>query len=211
MRSTNWPGVIVAVLGLVFLIFDLGSDAWLAYQYWYDRTFYSQNSTRNINSFLYEDWNQYLNYNISKACEDQYLCSYEPTTSIVPTQKCKEEIYEEIGFNPPHHQLGAEDSALFMYLTIAVLLLGGVLQTGIALFSCYKRNNFWISPKLIKVITVVACLILLGPVVLYLYIIFRSVKGANDEEVTRYKPIVGNLKFAEVHAATYPQYYLIDV
>ena len=116
-------GIIAGIFGIFFILFDIGSDIALAYQYHQDTHFY-----RMYPEIMIKKTNITTRYNISRECVDQYLCPSTTATSTFPTSRCKFLIREKLQIDPPKYQLeGLTFDA--MLATISFIGLGGFVQT----------------------------------------------------------------------------------
>ena len=151
-------------------------------------------SRNNLTGFL----------NISQECKDQYLCPKSPQTSTIPTTKCEVEIREKLGLDPPKHQLQGSTSDI-MWATICFILVGGIVQTIIGIWMACRSSSCSVLPTIVKVVMVSLCPILMGPVVVYAFLIIQSTKGIKEDDSHKFKLILGYLKMGEVFVESIPQ------
>ena len=200
---------------------DIGSDAFLAYEYKQDAIFYTKfsNSTSLIrvkweNDSLWQSdqdtclWTRDQRWSsITEACADQYLCTESPKTSIQPTASCAVKIRKVVGVDSPKHQLEtAEESLKYMWSTLSFMFAGGMAQTVVAIILACGGNDTFVSlPLFVRVLVLISSPFLLGPVVVTVYLIVRCVKGITEVDLERYKVLIGILKMGEILLETVPQ------
>ena len=87
--------------------------------------------------------------------------------------------------------------------------IGSLCQTGTCIvFACRRNCNFDILPKYMKVVTILACPFLLGPVVVNLFAALQCFRGIDAENLTKLKTLVASLKLGEIVFESVPQLLL---
>ena len=147
MPEKNGLGFLLAALGSAFVINDIGFDVGLAYEYFQDYLYYNK---------------------VNEICPGSPACN--------STGECATAI-RNLGLDPPKQNVGAF-SLLFVAITVLWLVLGCLSQTTIATVLELKRSRTFRSmPKFVRVLTLVACLVMMGPVVILCYVAVRCVEG----------------------------------
>ena len=214
----SWFGVVTGLLGIFFLFVDIGSDVWLAYEYHQDAVFYRTFPIIDANYYIirwevgalfhYEKdtYSEKKFPGISRACAEQYLCMNYGKNTKPPTAYCRDEIRDAIGLPPPQHQLDTAEASLhYMWATLCVIALGSIMQTATATILACRGKLPSKLPMFVKVLTLIFCPVLMGPVVVTAYLVVCCAKGITEEDEAKYKILVGTLKMGEIIFESLPQ------
>ena len=103
---------------------------------------------------------------------------------------------------------GEDLFAVFFFLTVLFILLGGLLQFGVAVFlSCTGEQDgaFKILPAPIRILVFITAPFLLAPVIVNVYGAYAVIRYGRDNEPSKVAALLNDLKMAETIVESLPQ------